>query len=1157
MFSNRDCRRVTQKTRARFSNTYGERLEPRLVLDGTVVFNEIMYNPLGDDSKTEWVELHNQMAVDIDLTGWRLADGVLFDFPDGTILAGGEYLVIANDVQTVEQSYGIENVFGPFEGSLSNAGEKLELRNHTNRLMSSVDYNDRGNWPVAADGGGVSLAKRHPQMATETASSWTYSEQVGGTPGAINFAERSGFTREQILNFDSEWKFDQSGRNLGEAWRAENFDDSAWQTGQGLFYDETSSLPGPKNTPLDRGFVTYYFRTTFEYSPADGGDPVGSAVRFNHIVDDGAVFYLNGVEVERFNMPAGAVEAATLADSSIRNGELVLSGGFDVSMLKPGLNSLAVEVHQDRVTSNDIVFGTELFIDRPIIPEAFAADDLSFSEIPAGGGDFWIELANAGDTPFDVSGFVIESSDGKRHVLGQKTIAPSGQISIDQAELGLSPEPDTKLYLYTPSRNRVLDAVVVEDSPQARGASADGDWQQPSTTTPGEPNVFDLHDEIVINEILYHDRPTYATAATFSTEEYLSYDHTWRFRQDGNAPGDNWQAAGFDDAAWSSGQGLFYNEAADLPGPKSTELDLGVLAYYFRTTFEWDSSTQTGELVLNHVVDDGAVFYLNGVEFSRFNMDDGVVDHTTEANSSVRNGVIVGPMVVPTELLVDGTNVLAVEVHQSSPGSNDVVFGVSLAVRTEVSPASPFAESEDEWIELYNRSDKPVDISGWRFNSGVQLTVPENTTLDAGEYVVAVRDAEAFRAQYPNVRILGQYEGVLSNSDERLRLVDNYGNTADEVHYYDGGYWPSYADGGGTSLELMDPYADNSQPTAWAASDESSRTEWQHYSYTKTVLPIVHDPPINFHEMVIGLLDAGELLLDNISVIEDPDGAAKELLQNGDFEQDAPASPAEKWRAVGTHRESQVVADPNKADNNVLHVVATGRSSYLSNHIETTLAGGARVVDGETYQISFDAKWVAGSPQFRTELYYKDAAKTNILKQSQLIGTPGARNSTAVDNMGPTLSELSHHPVVPASGDDVTIRVSASDPNGIANVTLHYIVDDRDSEFKTLPMTMDDDGTYIAQVPAQRNRDIVQFYVSATDSAGASTVYPPAGPDSRALYKVDNTFQRDNLRHDFAILMTDFDVQQLHLPINMMDNNRRGSTVIVDGQEVFYDVGTR
>ncbi|MCA9216846.1 MAG: hypothetical protein KDB27_27440, partial [Planctomycetales bacterium] len=49
----------------------------------------------------------------------------------------------------------------------------------------------------------------------------------------------------------------------------------------------------------------------------------------------------------------------------------------------------------------------------------------------------------------------------------------------------------------------------------------------------------------------------------------------------------------------------------------------------------------------------------------------------------------------------------------------------------------------------------------------------------------------------------------------------------------------------------------------------------------------------------------------------------------------------------------------------------------------------------------------------------------------------------------------------------------------------------------------------------------------------------------------------DNLRHDFAILMTDFDVQQLHLPINMMDNNRRGSTVIVDGQEVFYDVGTR
>ena len=684
-----------------------------------------------------------------------------------------------------------------------------------------------------------------------------------------------------------------------------------------------------------------------------------------------------------------------------------------------------------------------------------------------------------------------------------------------------------------------------------------GRWQVPSAATPGATNSFELHDQIVINEILYHDRPTFAQQTTYTSETFLPLDHPWRFDQSGSAPAPNWQVPEFDDSAWSNGNGLFYNESSSLPGPKNTEIELGSLAYYFRTTFEWNNAEQTGDLVLNHVVDDGAVFYLNGSEFSRFQMPGGEVTFETEADSSVRNAALTGPVSIPKELLVEGTNTLAVEVHQSSRSSNDVVFGASLAVRSVASEGSPFEESNEEWIELYNRSESMVDLSGWQFDSGVRFTVPNSTTLGPGEYAVVARDAQQFTAKYPNVRLIGEYDGRLSNSDERIRLVDGVGNLADEVHYFDGGYWPSYADGGGASLELIDPDADNSLPTAWAASDESSRTEWQSFSYTDTVAPIVHDPPINFNEMVIGLLDAGELLLDNVSVIEDPNGAAKELIQNGSFESDALESPAEKWRAVGTHRESRVVADPDDAANQVLHVVTEGRSSYLSNHIETTLADNTEVRNGQTYQISFDAKWIAGSPQFRTELYYKDAARTAILKQPELIGTPGARNSSFVENAGPTHSQLSHHPVVPNDGDDVTIRTSVADPDGLASVNLHYRVDERQDEFTAIAMTQEADGSFSAVIPQQRNRDIVQFYVSSTDQLGATSVYPPAGPDSRALYKVDNSFNRDPLRHNFTILMTDFDTDELHRNTNMMDNNRRGSTVIYNGRDVFYDVGTR
>ena len=65
------------------------------MLNSTVVFSEIMYNPAGTGESLEWLELHNQMSVDIDMSGWRLDNAVDYTFPVGTIIGGGDYLVIA------------------------------------------------------------------------------------------------------------------------------------------------------------------------------------------------------------------------------------------------------------------------------------------------------------------------------------------------------------------------------------------------------------------------------------------------------------------------------------------------------------------------------------------------------------------------------------------------------------------------------------------------------------------------------------------------------------------------------------------------------------------------------------------------------------------------------------------------------------------------------------------------------------------------------------------------------------------------------------------------------------------------------------------------------------------------------------------------------
>ena len=57
--------------------------------DSTVVFNEIMYHPFTNEAELEWIELYNQMAVDMDISHWYITGGITFQFPEETIVPGG------------------------------------------------------------------------------------------------------------------------------------------------------------------------------------------------------------------------------------------------------------------------------------------------------------------------------------------------------------------------------------------------------------------------------------------------------------------------------------------------------------------------------------------------------------------------------------------------------------------------------------------------------------------------------------------------------------------------------------------------------------------------------------------------------------------------------------------------------------------------------------------------------------------------------------------------------------------------------------------------------------------------------------------------------------------------------------------------------------
>jgi hypothetical protein len=239
-------------------------------------------------------------------------------------------------------------------------------------------------------------------------------------------------------------------------------------------------------------------------------------------------------------------------------------------------------------------------------------------------------------------------------------------MTLTAAQLGYTAADNEKIFLYAPGKAALLDAIVVKPTARGRIPSGTGDWKYVDALTPDAANVATIPNQVVINEIMYHHRPIQPRAAEFDETPLFPLDATWKYDDTGTDRGIAWRSPAYDDSAWASGAGLFHSEAGTLPGPKSTELEPGQETYYFRKAFQFTGDAANVKLALTPVVDDGAVFYLNGVEIYRQNMPAGEINYGTSASAVVDNASQLGPVVVDAEGLINGTNVLAVEVHQAT-----------------------------------------------------------------------------------------------------------------------------------------------------------------------------------------------------------------------------------------------------------------------------------------------------------------------------------------------------------------------------------------------------------------------------------------------------------------------------------------------------------
>lgn len=178
--------------------------------------------------------------------------------------------------------------------------------------------------------------------------------------------------RPVLSPLGAEWKYLDDGSNQGTAWRAPGFDDTTWSNGVARlgFGPDTaarttirrylSGTAGPQVT-------NYYFRRAIVVT---NDLSEFSTIQFRYQRDDGCVLYLNGNQLFTNNMPPPPYTHHTFASTTISGAaatQRFWTNAFPPSVLQPGTNVIAVEVHQASATSSDLAWEMELLGVRPSV----------------------------------------------------------------------------------------------------------------------------------------------------------------------------------------------------------------------------------------------------------------------------------------------------------------------------------------------------------------------------------------------------------------------------------------------------------------------------------------------------------------------------------------------------------------------------------------------------------------------------------------------------------------------------------------------------------------------------------------------------------------------------------------------------------------------
>ncbi len=451
-----------------------------------------------------------------------------------------------------------------------------------------------------------------------------------------------------------------------------------------------------------------------------------------------------------------------------------------------------------------------------------------------------------------------------------------------------------------------------------------------------------------------------------------------------------------------------------------------------------------------------------------------------------------------------------------SPGTSNSAPRQPQIVINEIMYSPISRDDDDSYIELLNRGPGSVDLGGWRLTRAVSFTFPSNTVLGAGQHLVVARNAARLRTNYAQLNTancLGDFQGKLSGSGDRvvLRMPDEVVSTnsqgatitniihiaVDEVTYSTGGEWPALADGGGSSLERIDPRANSRLPTTWGASDESNKAGWVTVGVTN-ILTQGSATPID--TLQIQLADAGDVLIDNVEMFKL--GEAN-LVTNSTFE-----ANLDGWTFTGTHR-YVTLAGEGFNSGNAMRIRAVRRGDPGANRVWFPI-GTNSVFAGDTVVIRCQARWRAGTSEFIMKTYGNWLEAYGNLQVPRNLGTPGQPNSRLAANIGPAIHAVNHSPALPAANEPVVVTAKVHDPDGVNAIVLQYHVDTT-TVTNTIAMldngtggdAVSGDGVYSASIAGQPNGTLVAFRVVAQDQSAGQllSMFPADNPFHECLVR--------------------------------------------------------